>query len=271
MKRLYAVRAEHPGATIILANDRKPYWRERYMANWYNERGLEPVIYKGNRGRSEWLFRTTPAEMEQLYSLLLEHGAASIGAVVVQDPGLEADDVWGLLASTYNGQVLGITTDSDWSQLVSDRVRVENLATGELQPWCDIRAKWVGGDSGDGIPGCPRTKKDGNPAAKNWGQTSAAKLLESADWQSQLDAAYLERNRVLTTLPCPLWDLEQAETALVDCATPYERTDVHWDRYGVTAPVRKMLDDRSQREQWVQKLRLHLLQSKLTTTGGSHE
>lgn len=52
LKRLYCIRAEHPKATIVLANDVKGpsgYWRNVYMEKWYQDRGLEPVGYKANR------------------------------------------------------------------------------------------------------------------------------------------------------------------------------------------------------------------------------
>jgi len=261
MKRLFCIRAEHPDATIVLANDRQPYWREKFMLDWYGERGLEPVTYKGNRAGMAWLFQTPPGEMEQLYSMLLAQGAASIGATVVQDQGLEADDIFGVLASCATGEVIGWSGDSDWAQLVSDRVRVYNFCTGEFREPLDIRIKWIGGDSGDNVPGVPKRLKSGAPGRGNWGTQGAMKLLAQGNWAENLDLDHLERNRILTTLPCPLWNLDQAEQGLIESAQKYDRTDEFWDRYGVTPAVRKLLGDRAQREIWIDKLRLHLLRN----------
>jgi len=271
MKRLYCLRAEHSSDIIILANDVPPYWRKSYMDRWYSERSLEPVIYKGNRANQSWLFATKPEDMERLYAQLLVEGAQSIGAVVISERGLEADDIWGILATTYPGEVLGYSTDSDWAQLVSDRVKCKSLATGEFHPHKDIRVKWIGGDAGDNVPGCPKRLKNGELAKKNWGQVGAAKLLVDPDWQAQIDPDYLERNRLLTTLPNPTWDIAQAESDLRAVAVGYDKTDEFWNRYGITEPVRKVLDDRSNREIWLEKLRLHLLNKETTTKEPNNE
>lgn len=186
-------------------------------------------------------------------------GAQSIGATVAQDAGLEADDIAGILSKTCQGDVLLYSSDSDWGQLVNDRVRVKSILTGEFMPAKDIRLKWIGGDRGDNIPGCSKRLKSGAISAKGWGQQGALKLLEDPTWESQIGPDELERNKVLVTLPCPLWDLEQAETALRSCAVQYVQTDEHWAKYGVTAQVREVLKSGAQREAWIEKLRSHLL------------
>jgi len=263
MKRLFCIRADAPYAKIVLAVDTRPYWRDAFLQKWYSDRKLEPVIYKGNRAKMSWQFVTSPDEMEQLYRILLEHGAKSIGAMVIQDQGLEADDIFGIIAKTYNGAVLGITGDSDWSALISDRVFVYNFAIDEMMTWKDVRIKYVGGDPGDNIPGIPKLKKDGTLAAHGWGQLGASKLLAEHpdDWHVGLDADHLERNYQIVTLPCPDWDAKQAMLGLNEVTTVYSQTDEFWSRYGVTLPVRKALDSKAARDAWVTKLRIHILEA----------
>ena len=267
MKRLFCLRADHPDDTIVIANDKKKYWRETYMIQWYLERELEPVLYKGNRLKQDWLFATSPEDMNKLYDQLLEDGAKSIGAVVVQDTGLEADDIFGILAKTYPGEVVGITTDTDWGSLIDERVKVKELSTGDFMPVKDIRLKMIGGDPGDNVPGCTKFKKDGSPCmlkgkVSGYREAGAKTLLEQHpdDWRSLLLPEELERNRTLVVLPAPHWDLEVAENCLQKCATRYERTDEFWDKYFVTETLRKTLGDRTERDAWVTKLRLHFLE-----------
>ena len=232
------------------------------MAVWYNTRSLEPVIYKGNRANLSWQFVTTPAEMEQLYKILLIHGAKSIGGFIVQDEGLEADDTWGILAKTFQGRILGYSSDSDWGQLICDQVQVYNFTRDVMQEPSDIRVKWIGGDPGDNVPGVPKLLKSGEKAKNNWGQAGAIKLLAEhpEDWHQGLDTDALERNYALTTLPCPDWDLENAAEWLHKVTTAYEETDEFWGRYGVTLPVRKHLQDKAARDAWISRLRTHLLE-----------
>ena len=263
MKHLFILRADAPYAKIVFAVDSKPYWRESFLLKWYSDRKLEPVIYKGNRANLSWQFVMQPQEMEQLYRIMLEHGAKSIGAMVIQDSGLEADDIFGVIAKAYNGTVLGISADTDWSQLISDRVFVYNFTIGEMMEYKDIRVKIIGGDSGDNVKGIPKLKKDGTLAAHGWGQLGASKLLAEHpdDWHVGLDADHLERNYQIVTLPCPDWDAKQAMLGLNEVTTVYSQTDEFLSRYGVTLPVRKALDSKAARDAWVAKLRIHILEA----------
>ena len=263
MKRLFCIRAEYPTATIVIANDHRPYWRHQFLLDWYSNKGWEPVIYKGNRDKISWPFATDSVTMESLYSQLLDHGAKAIGSVVVGDKGLEADDIWGIITATAGCDVLGYSGDSDWCQCINNRVKVYDFTTDTLRTEkADIRLKWIGGDSGDNIRGCTKLKKDGTPAQKGYGKKTAKDLLEDPDWQSKLPADELERNRTVTTLPCPLWNLEVVAEELDEVSTVHEQSDEFWDRYGVTEPVRKLMIVKANRDAFIAKLRLYMLAKK---------
>ncbi len=261
MKRLYCIRAEHPKDTIIFACDGKPYWRVKYLIDWYSDRGLEPVIYKGNRTNQSWPFATSVENMQSLQDLLLEQGAKAVGGIIIQEKGLEADDIWGILvAGSSIVEFLAYTTDSDWRQLITKRVKVYDFANDILhEEPLDIRLKWIGGDSGDGIKGCTKLKKNGEPAKSGYGPKSAEKLLAQHphDWTEFLDTEEVERNRNVVTLPCPLWDVEECYHHLD--YKEYETDESLWDEYGVTAPVRKMLDSKAERQMFIARLRTYLV------------
>jgi 5'-3' exonuclease len=259
MKQFYSIRAEYPEATIILANDRRPYWRHKYLLDWYTAKGIEPVIYKGNRDKISWPFQTPPADMETVYAMLLEHAARAIGGIVIQDKGLEADDIFALVAVTTDEEVIGYSADSDWCQLVDGRVKIFDFTQGIMRTEkADIRIKWIGGDAGDNVKGCTKYKKNGEPMAKGWGKDGAKKLLEDHEWESKVDADELYRNKVVTTLPCPEWDAQEQVTCLHEVAVVYEQTDELWDRYGITANVRKLLSSQAERENYLKRLRMYL-------------
>jgi hypothetical protein len=199
--------------------------------------------------------------METVFKQCRIDAAKTIGGVICQDEGLEADDVWGILASTWKGKVVGVSADSDWAQCITEDGRVtiydfsKNIWVTEKY---DIRVKWIGGDSGDGIKGCTKLKKDGTPSKTGWGHDGAIKLLaEKPDtWADGLSKAELEKNWMTTTLPCPTWDIEHAEACLADCSEAHDLEEC-WDNYGITEPVRKRLAEKAERDAWSAKLRLH--------------
>jgi hypothetical protein len=267
-KRLFCIRAEHPEASIILAVDTPPYWRHSYILNWYNDRGIEPQGYKANRSGQAWPFATDRESMDLLFASVKEQIAAALELIVIGDMGLEADDIWGIIASTEKtSTVRGISTDSDWRQLCGKNITVHNPTTNEIytEPE-DIRPKFIAGDRGDNISGCNKRKKDGTPGTTMWGIDGATKLLTMGtedEWMAKIDKETFERNKHLITLPCPSWDLEEVSTALetVTIMPPTisdEDTIKILDSYGITTPVRSMLCDKAERDLWISKLRAHL-------------
>ena len=164
-----------------------------------------------------------------------------------------------MVAVTTTEEVLGYSADTDWCQLISDRVKIFDFTQGILRTEkADIRIKWIGGDSGDNIKGCTKYKKNGEPMANGWGKDGAKKLLEDPEWESKVDADELARNRMVTTLPCPEWNPEEQVQFIHEVAVTYEPTDEYWDRYGVTANVRKLLSSKAEREKYLQRLRMYL-------------
>lgn len=271
MKHLFAIRAEYPDAMIIMANDRRPYWRHTFLQKWYSDRGIEPVIYKGNREKMTWPFATPVDKMEELYAHLLEEGARMIEAGIISEKGLEADDAFGIIAYTGEG-VLGFSADSDWRQCISEgKVQVYDFTQDVLHTEkADIRIKWIAGDSGDNVKGLSKLKKNGTPATKGWGKAGAEKFLaegnapESAATTKE-QREELERNKTVTTLPPPHWRIGEAADDLGECLRfpdTAANTEADWDRYGVTAAVRKAMLDATQRKAWVTKLRMLLNKPK---------
>ena len=264
--QLYAIRAEHQDVTIIIANDRRPYWRHGFLLKWYSDRGIEPVVYKGNREKVTWPFATPVDKMEELYAHLLETGARMIEAGVISDKGLEADDVFGVIAATGTG-VLGFSGDSDWRQCVEPgRVHVYDFTQDVLHTEAaDIRVKWIAGDSGDNIKGISKVKKDGSPSTKGWGKAGAEKHLaaggtpESACCSPE-QLAELERNKAVTTLPPAHWNLEEVAADISELLRFPEggAEEGEWERYGVTARVRAKLNMDIGRKAWISKLRMTL-------------
>jgi hypothetical protein len=266
-KRMYCFRADYPDAMFVIASDHPPYWRTTWMQRWYNDRGLEPVIYKGNRQGTTWPFATDRATLDALYATVLDQLRNALQAVVIEDEGLEADDIWGLIASTEKSKVLGISTDSDWQQLCSENVSIlhPGLETIISKP-TDIRIKCICGDRGDNVLGCNKRKKDGSVGTSMWGMDGATKLVATeleSEWTHKIETDVYRRNYNLIKLPTPLWDTDVALHYLSQVAKQPEAINLEekakiLDGFGLTAPVRKLLDDASERAKYIKSLRIYL-------------
>lgn len=265
IKRLLCIRLENPDARIIIANDVGPYWRKDWLLKWYSDRGLEPVLYKGNRVKQTWPFATSKENIESLYKQLLVDGAKIIDAVVIEDKGLEADDIWGVLSEVLT-DIEGWSADSDWRQKIKDGVTVYDFTQELLHSSpIDIRVKWLAGDGGDNIKGCTKFKKNGQPMEKGWGKDGAEKHITEnpEDWHKVANKDELDRNWMVTTLPCPTWDVEQVAEILRDLSVQHSTVCEEFERlcdfYGVTASVRALLTKKAERDAFIAKLRLHFL------------
>lgn len=263
-KRLYCLRLDYPSARFVFAFDRPPYWRTRYLTRWYSDRGLEPVVYKGNREGMSWPFASTREALDQVYEAVLTAMAGVMDASIIQDAGLEADDIWGLLASkaSANDRYVGVSSDSDWRQLCGPHVEVYDPMSGETcrEP-LDITPKLIAGDRGDNIMGCPKPSKAGVDTGKRWAIDGAKKLIAKnpETWADGLDKDVLERNWNVIKLPCPLWEGENVELPVTELLeASWEQCEKILDGFGLTAGVRKLMEQKAEREAWIAKLRAHL-------------
>jgi hypothetical protein len=263
VKRLLCIRLDFPEAKIYFANDMQPYWRTAYINKWYENQNKEPVVYKGNRIGRPWPFASSEEDMEAMYAKVKQDMAYILEATICEDTGLEADDIWGLLAATSTVSILGISSDSDWRQLCSDKISVLDPATNTIcnEPY-DIRLKWMCGDRGDNVMGCPKRKKDGTLSGTNWGEAGAKKLIAEQtivngqpNWLLRMDPDIYARNKILTTLPCPLWNVAEAREQLPELQA-VEGNGL--DFYGVTAPIRQAMRNKVARDAWISQLRANL-------------
>ncbi len=116
--------------------------------------------YKGHRP-------DMPDELRQQWPWLPKL-VEGFGYAVVSSPGFEADDVLGTLAVAHGGpdtEVLLVTADKDFAQLVSPYVRILDEAKGAVLGEAEVQARWgvgpsaiadllaLSGDSSDAIPG----------------------------------------------------------------------------------------------------------------------
>lgn len=267
-KRLYCIRADYPEAKIILALDSPPYWRHDYINKWYNARGEEPVGYKANRASASWSFRNSKETMDSLYNDILPKISAALELMAIGDTGLEADDIWGIIAATEAQLVIrGVSSDQDWQQLCGKNISIANPTTNEIliEP-LDIRYKCIAGDRGDNIMGCNKRRKNGTDGSTMWGADGAKKLIATeleSEWKAKINKSVYDRNHTLIKLPCPLWNIEEAANQLQDCVTfpteiiPEEQEKI-LNNYGITEPVRKLLNNAAERTSWISKLRAYL-------------
>ena len=271
-KRLYCIALDYPGQQLIFANDRAPYWRAAFINNWYAERQQEPIPYKGNRTGMPWPFASSSEMLNEIYAMVQTQMALALGAIIAEDVGLEADDIWGIMAATATEPITGISSDSDWRQMCREEnpsIFVSDPSTGivHTKP-VDISPKLVAGDRGDNIMGCRKFKKDGTPGLM-WGIDGAAKLIaKGGDWAEKLDKEVLERNYSLIKLPCPDWDLAEAKESLVKCMKSAVALDVDsanaiLDKFGLNEANRKMLGQKAAREQYIQSMRAHFAKENL--------
>lgn len=231
-----AMRHYHPQEEIVLVTDSHPSWREAWLLDWCLAHGVELIRYcnPGSRVSSPWKFASIPQELEALFSQMLGVVAESIGATIVSGPGLEARDLWSMVATSHLGKVVGVTEDLDWeaTAAVDNRVVVMTLA-GAVMSMQDLRIKWIGGEPSAGIPGLAKRRKNGTLANRSWTQDSARTLLDVPDWEPQVDAGELARNQVLVNLPPPRSVVDGASVSVIH----HQPTDTHWSRFGITGKV----------------------------------
>lgn len=145
-----------PGAVPIVLWDASPSWRFDLYAD-----------YKGNRDKNPSLVKVKEALRTQrpLIKQVLTHMGVRQYAIKNQ----EADDLAGSLSRDFaarGGQVILVTRDGDWQQLVKENVcwydhkndkiidhKNFHEETGYLDPARFVQAKAIHGDNSDNIPG----------------------------------------------------------------------------------------------------------------------
>lgn len=107
------------------------------------------------------------------------------GFRAITKQGFEADDVIGTLATRYAGpdlQVMLVTGDRDFYQLVGDHIRVLDLMKDqEFGPEEVVEKMGVGPDRITDLRGLAGDKSDNIPGVPGIGDKTAAKLLETYD------------------------------------------------------------------------------------------
>lgn len=156
LNTLRETQSRFPDATPIVLWDSSPSWRV----------GIYPE-YKGNRKVNPTLIAATEALRPQ--RPIMKDLLNKMGIRQYEHTGLEADDLAAILARKYSnagGEVILITRDGDWQQLVNDKVswydhKTEKTITltnfqtetGYLDPARFVHGKAIHGDTSDNIPG----------------------------------------------------------------------------------------------------------------------
>ena len=213
--------------------------------------------YKGNRKKEETWACETP--LETYYTIrdrLADRVARLVNGKVIAVKGAEADDVAAVVATMNQHQVVLITGDGDWRQLLlrGEHVRMHDLYHGsrvEMGPAVaeeirrDFIIKLVGGDSGDNIKGCPRLDRKGRSCLAKDG---VRKLLESTPYSEipkLLDPLYLKKNRMMMSLsqreiPPYIWDGILAE--LRAPAKEFTGIPWTWEQLGLSDRERERIE-----------------------------
>lgn len=199
--------------------------------------------YKGTRKSPEWVFETSYEDMEALFDeIALQMTTILPNCRIVDAELAEADDVAGVIVDLYKDDHVLATIDQDWYQLISDRVKVINLGTTDLDyveledipTW--LETKIIQGDRGDGISG---TWIDGKSGCL--GQVKAAKIVAEGA-QHTLNVGAYTRNKKLIVLDCktiPVMVQSNIKKAIKDKVRATTKST--WDDMTIVERERKIL------------------------------
>jgi len=150
------------------------------------KKGIIKSAYKENRDRDD-----PPQPLLDFYEQapFLKKGIGQTGIPQIRLHSYEADDIAGSYATQLEKEVILVTSDKDYYQLLSDKVSMWDVGKEELITESVFKEKFgispkqhidVGalmGDSGDNIFGVP-----------GWGEKTALKAIqEHKDWQAVID------------------------------------------------------------------------------------
>lgn len=174
---------------------------------------------------------------------LIDRLFAAYNIASIRLPGYEADDVIGTIAhqvANENFDVLMVTPDKDYDQLVTDNIRVMKPGRKggevELMGVSEILAKWeidsvnqvidvlgLMGDSSDNIPGVPGIgPKTAQKLIAQYGSTES--LLEHADELKGKQKERVKENRELALLS------KKLVTIQLDVPHNVTVDDMHWSK-----------------------------------------
>lgn len=227
MGSLRNVMLRFPGATPIVLWDSTPNWR----VDVYPE-------YKGNRKLNPALAAVTAALRPQrpiLKDLLRDLGIRQFAV-----DRHEADDLAADLARKYSakgGQVVLVTRDGDWQQLVNQETvwydhkndKVINLAnfkdeTGYLDPIRFVHGKAIHGDVSDNIPG-----------VGGLGEGAATLILSEFPSLTDLAAAWPVFEK--TIVKGHAWSRYKKKIQAA-----FDRSDKMWDQYNLNLKLMNLLE-----------------------------
>lgn len=213
--------------------------------------------YKGNRHKEEsWACETT---LEQYYTIrdrLADRLGRLVKGKAVSVKGAEADDIAAVVATYSKHQVVLMSGDGDWRQLLlrGEHVRMHNLYNNSKvefhaeiaeQVKNDLLIKVIGGDAGDNIKGCPRMDRKGRACLAKDGVKKLLEKTPLSEIPATLDPLYLQKNRMMMHLhqreiPPFIW------TGIQDALRAPEKewsTDAWtWEQLGLTAKERERME-----------------------------
>lgn len=170
--------------------------------------------YKSNRKKQTWVFEISKQAAYAAFDKMAYHLQGCIDlplAKAIQVPLAEADDIAGVIASSYSKPVIFVSGDSDWEQL---KIKRNHVQVYNLQPRADgqgikgfvdasdseltrsLIKKIISGDPGDGIPGCGALNRYGRI-----GSGIAEKIVSGEkSFDIEVEPHSFERNKKLIQL-----------------------------------------------------------------------
>lgn len=255
------------GATLTKLDAKE---EKRVMKSWtlletWPEDMPEPSWpkYKGNRHKEDsWACETDLKTFYDIRSRLAERIALLVKGKVVGYKGAEADDIAAVVATMGKHDVLLLSGDADWAQLVAKftNVTLHNLYNNErvapefgtdmlrTQILIDFMVKIVGGDTGDNIKGVPYNDNRKRTCIAKKGASDLLKSCTIPEFKEKvfplLNRKYLDKNLKMMSLtqqqiPPHIWT--GIHEALKAPAKQYSTT-WDWDQLGLTAKERERVE-----------------------------
>lgn len=214
--------------------------------------------YKGNRKdkADSWQCETS---LEQFYSIR-DRAAERIGLLVkgktVSVKGAEADDIAAVVASMSRHQVVLMSGDGDWAQLLrqGSHVRFHNLYNNARVEYhegiaeeikTELLVKIIGGDAGDNVKGVPRKDRKGRSCLAKDGVKKLMDTMPLGEIVPLLDPLYVTKNRAMMHLsqkeiPPYIWaGILEAMRAPEKI---YSAEPMTWDQLGLTSKERERME-----------------------------